>query len=310
VSPARQVRVEARAKLNLGLAVGPLRSDAFHEIATVFQSIDLADTLVVRRRARGFRLAIRWEDVSIRGRARTERLAGGRDNLVLRAARAFARHVRFPGGAAFRLVKRIPAGTGLGGGSSDAAATLLGLERLTGVRLDPRSRSALALHLGSDVPFAVRGGTMVGLGRGERLTPTRLTRPFRAVIAVPAWRIATAAAYRGMDRHKYFLTEWSAKLRSAQSLGRALVTAARCMRLGNSFESALGNRKGDFLSLSSRMRNAGLVSPRLTGSGSAVFGILPPAFHLASVLARFEGDERIYAVKSMPSGLRVTVEQR
>jgi 4-diphosphocytidyl-2-C-methyl-D-erythritol kinase len=228
---------------------------------------------------------------------------------VLRAAREFAACVGFEGGAAFDLVKRIPAGAGLGGGSADAAATLAGLERMTRVRLRAASRVELATRLGSDVPFAMRGGTAVGFGRGERLLRTRLASPFRALVAVPSWRIATAAAYRSLDRHKIFLTVWSAKLRSAQSLGRAEVTPTRCLRLGNTFESVLGNRKGDFLSLSTRMRNAGLWSPRMTGSGSAVLGILPPAFHLASVLTRFEGDEGIYAVKSMPSGLRVTVDR-
>jgi 4-diphosphocytidyl-2C-methyl-D-erythritol kinase len=303
------VRIEARAKINLGLAVGPRRDDGYHDVATVYQSVDLADTLLVRRRARGFRLALRWRDVARRGRFARESVSAGADNLVLRAARLFARETGFAGGADFRLVKRIPAGAGLGGGSADAAAALVALERLSGARLGAGMRSSLAARLGSDVPFALRGGTAVGLGRGERLTPKRLERPFRAILAVPSWRIATAGAYAAIDRHKYFLTVWRAKLRSAQSLGRKGLTPIRCMRLGNTFEEVLGNRKGDFLSLATRMRNAGLVAPRMTGSGSAVFGILPPAFHLASVLARFEGDERIYAVKSMQSGLRVTVDR-
>jgi 4-diphosphocytidyl-2-C-methyl-D-erythritol kinase len=308
-SRVRAVRVEARAKLNLGLAVGPRRPDGYHELATVFQSISLADTLVVRPRPNGFRLSVHDEDVAIRGRGPSAGVPSGPDNLVLRAARLFQRRVGLKGGASFQLIKRIPAGAGLGGGSSDAAATLLGLERLQEARLDPRQRQEMAEELGSDVPFVMQGGTALGFGRGERLIRTRLARPFRAVVAVPSWRISTVRAYRRIDRIKYGLTGWAAKLRSAQLLERAEVTAIRCMRLGNSFEEVLGNRKKDFESLTTRMRKAGVYQLRMTGSGSAVFGILRPRVDVTSVIARFQGSERLYGVKSTRTGLRVVVDR-
>src|SRR5437867_4078156 len=121
----RAVEIEARAKLNLGLAVGPERADGYHEIATIYQSITLADTLVATRIRRGFRLRVRHEDASVRGqagRALRAPVPAGESNLVVRAARKMAERAGSEGGASFRLIERTPARAGLGGGSADAAA--------------------------------------------------------------------------------------------------------------------------------------------------------------------------------------------
>jgi len=230
----------------------------------------------------------------------------GADNLVLRAARLAAEELGLPG-ARFLLRKRIPAGAGLGGGSADAAAALVGLARLYGAKLGPEGRLALAARLGSDVPFACLGGTALGLGRGERLRALRLKRPFRAAIAVPRWRISTAAAFRRIDAGKYGLTGWKAKLRFAQALGRDEVTALQAVRLGNTFEFALGPRRAEIGSLRDRLAAAGLLTPRMTGSGSAVFGLFPAGVSAKRVVRRFEGSERLHVVSSTRSGLRVAV---
>lgn len=304
---ARRVALEARAKLNLGLAVGPRRADGFHELATVFQSVSLSDTLVAERAARGFALRVVHEDASIGGGGRRVRGRGvplGASNLVLRAARLVSRRLGLPGGARFRLVKRIPAGAGLGGGSADAAAALVAVARLHGVRLALADRLALAGELGSDVPFAVLGGTALGLGRGERLHPLKLAGPFRAVIAVPRWKVPTGKAFGQIRRNKYALTVWRAKLRFAQSLERKRLDPRVALRLGNSFERVLGSRRSDFDSLSMRLRAAGVEEVRLTGSGSAVFAVLAPGVPFGTVATRFEGGERLYAVRTVGSGIR------
>lgn len=307
------VRVEARAKLNLGLAVGPRRPDGFHDLATVFQSISLADTLIVTRRRRGFTLRIRYQDVSVphRGARRRSgrapsgagRVPAGRTNLVLRAARLLRARFGLRGGAAFTLIKRIPAGSGMGGGSADAAAALAGLARAYGVRWSPGERLALGAELGSDVPFALFGGTALGLGRGERLRRLRLAAPFRAVVAVPRWRIETARAFRALDRRKYGLTGWPLNLRFAEALGRDAVTPNHASRLGNAFEKILGEQRSGFLSLCARLRHAGLEEPHLTGSGSAVFAVFPATLRASRFVERFVGDETIYLVRSRGRGL-------
>jgi 4-diphosphocytidyl-2-C-methyl-D-erythritol kinase len=303
----RAVRVETRAKLNLGLAIGPRRSDGDHEIATIFQSVTLADTLEIRRRPRGLRLRVTTENAACSGSPVRERVPLGANNLVMRAARLVRRRLGRPAGVSLHLVKRIPMGAGLGGGSADAAAAMVGLARLAGHRLTSGTKATLAAELGADVRFACLGGTALGLGRGERLRRLRLAAPFRAVIAMPRWRIATAAAYRAIDETKYGLTEWEAKLRFAQRLGPDEVTPSRCMRLGNSFEAVLGGRREEFASLVARLEAAGVRNPHLTGSGSAVFGMIESGRSVKSVIGRFDGAERLYAVGSARSSLRIRI---
>jgi 4-diphosphocytidyl-2-C-methyl-D-erythritol kinase len=301
----RGVRIEARAKLNLGLAVGPRRPDGFHELATIFQSVSLADTLIARPRERGFTLRVRHEDAALEGgRARGEAaVPRGAGNLVLRAARLFAARTGLEAGASFELVKRIPAGAGLGGGSADAAATIAALAALHRIRLPRARRLALAAEIGADVPFASVGGTALGLGRGERLRALSLARPFRALIAVPRWRITTGRAYAQIDRSKYGLTGWGAKLRFAQSMGRKSLTPERALHLGNTFESVLGRKEAMFVSLRSRLEHAGARHCHLTGSGSAVFGVLAPRASLARALAAFVGNEALFAARSTRSAM-------
>lgn len=304
----RRVEVTAHAKLNLGLAVGPVRPDGFHDLATLFQSVSLADTLVAERARAGFTLRIRHEEAAIRGaqpREARSAVPAGADNLVLRAARLAKERFGLPGGARFTLVKRIPAGAGMGGGSADAAATLAALLALHGLRPSREERIGLGAQLGSDVPFAITGGTAVGTGRGEVLRPVRLARPFRAIVAVPGWRVSTARAFRQLDEGKYSLTHWQRTLRFAASLGRREVTPFDAMRLGNDFEKVLEHRLYDFEALRTNLFEAGLTEPRLTGSGSGVFGIVPQGASVRAIAGRFAGREPLYQVRSVGQGLLV-----
>ena len=307
---ARSVVVEARAKINLGLAVGPRRADGYHELATIFQSVSLADTLTIRPRPSGFTLAVRYESAAACGgpaRSRRGEVPAGANNLVLRAARLLAGRRGWDGGARFELVKRIPARAGLGGGSADAAAALIGLAALYRVRLARADRLSLAAELGSDVPFATLGGTALGTGRGERLTSLKLAKPFRALIAVPLWRIGTAQAYRALDARRNHLTGWRANLRFAQVLGRGPLMADRAMRLGNTFESVLGERHREFAALRGHLENVGATCVRLTGSGSAVVGLLPEGRAGAAAVRRFRGMEALYFVRSTGRGVKLVI---
>lgn len=303
---ARAVEVEARAKLNLGLAIGPRRADGFHDLATVFQSVTLADSLIVRPRRSGFRLAVRRDDASLGGRPpRREAIPAGPSNLVLRAARLLAERLGLEAGADFTLIKRIPSRSGLGGGSADAAAAIAGLNALYGLRRTRVQLLALAAELGSDVPFALLGGTALGLGRGERLTRLTLACPFSALVAVPSWRVSTRSAFDQIDRDKYVLTTWRTKLKFARSIGRDAVDAIRSLRLGNTFEQVLGDRRQDFERLRDRLMRAGAEAVRMTGSGSAVFAIPGPGSPAMEVASRFAGSETLYAVRSARSGVRL-----
>ena len=306
-----RVVVTAHAKLNLGLAIGPARADGFHDLASIFQSISLADTLSAERTTRGFSLRMRREDVAVRGTpasAAAEAIPAGAGNLVLRAARLAAERLGLRGGARFVLTKRIPAQAGMGGGSADAAAALMAMATLHGVRLSRQQRIELALELGSDVPFAITGGTAYGRGRGEMLEIRRLTAPFRALVAMPHWRISTAQAFRRFDDVNYGLTGRPHETRFTSILRGERLNPLHASRLGNSFEAVLGPQKESFESLCARLRAAGLLEPRLTGSGSGVFGIVPAAASLAAITGRFVGDEPLYAVRSVGRGLRLDLQ--
>ena len=308
MSLPRRVRVEARAKLNLGLAVGPRRPDGFHELATIFQSVTLADTLVAERRPHGFSLEIRHEEVAARGTlsGRTRgAVPAGPGNLALQGARLAVRYAGIEGGVHLRLTKRIPAQAGLGGGSADAAAALVAVFALYGVHVPLADRLALGAELGSDVPFALLGGTALGLGRGEQLTRLKPGRSFRVVIAVPRWRVPTAGAFRQIDRSRNGLTQWKGKLRFAKAAGDMGLWPHRALRLGNSFEEVLGARMPEFVDLRARLREAGLREPHMTGSGSAVFALFGPRVFARSFLDRFTGGETLYVVRSAGRGLGI-----
>jgi len=302
------VTVEAHAKLNLCLAVGPKRADGFHDLVTVFQSISLHDTLTASRTPRGFTLRVRHEHAEARGRtsrASQRSVSAGRDNLVLRAARRVAKQLALPGGARFTLTKRIPAQAGMGGGSADAAAAIAAMLALHGRRLSRGQLMAFALELGSDIPFAFHGGTALGMGRGEVLRSLRLRAPFRAVIAMPEWRVSTREAFLLHDRVRNGLTPWGRHLRFARTVGRQRVEALSLLRRGNRFEAVLGRRRRDLESLSARLRAAGLQEPHLTGSGSAVFGIVPRGESVREIVGRFLGNEPLFTVRSVGRSLRL-----
>jgi 4-diphosphocytidyl-2C-methyl-D-erythritol kinase len=233
--------------------------------------------------------------------------AGG-DNLVLRAAQLVARTLELPGGARFTLVKRIPARSGMGGGSADAAAAIAAMLALHGRRASREARFALALQLGSDVPFAFQGGTALGTGRGERISPLTLRDQFRAIVAVPDWRVSTANAFLLHDRVRNGLTGWGAHRRFARTVGRQRVDALSLIRRGNRFEAVLGRRRRDLDSLRARLSAAGLLEPHLTGSGSAVFAIVPSGASVRGIVARFRGDEPLFAVRSVRRGLRFQIQ--
>jgi 4-diphosphocytidyl-2-C-methyl-D-erythritol kinase len=211
--------VEAPAKVNLFLEVTRRRPDGYHDLETVFAKLELADSLTLRPAERS--------SLALVHRSPT-RVSAGPDNLVLRAAEAF--RASFGGaGASIRLVKRVPAGAGLGGGSSDAAATLLGLARQRGVRAD---LSALGRGLGADVPFFLQPAPLaLGRGIGDRLRPMKARGgPWWLVVVYPGVSVSTPHAFRRLRlRRGATLTTRRLLVRLRRSL-RAGASPSRCAR--------------------------------------------------------------------------------
>jgi 4-diphosphocytidyl-2-C-methyl-D-erythritol kinase len=214
------VTVRVPAKINLQLSVGPARADGYHPLVTLFHAVSLFDEVTVRP-ADKMALSVTGEDVAA--------VPADESNLAWRAARALARAASVrTGGVRLEIRKRIPVAAGLAGGSADAAATLVACNELWQTGLSQRALAEIAAELGSDVPFSLVGGTAVGRGRGEQVTPALAAGDYHWALAFARSGLSTAQVYATCDR----LREARAKVGVQQSaaapaLNTELMTALR-----------------------------------------------------------------------------------
>jgi 4-diphosphocytidyl-2-C-methyl-D-erythritol kinase len=260
VTRPTRVTLKAHAKLNLDLRVGGRRGDGYHELRTVFQAVALHDTLVIEATPR--------KPFTLSGDASVMPL--GEDNLAWRAAaalwQAMGRRGQ-PAGARIAIRKRIPTQAGLGGGSSDAAATLAGLNRLWREPLAPKALLSLAATLGADVPFFLLGGSVLGLRRGDEVHPL-IDLPSRDIVIVrPAFGVATKDAYG-------WLAEARATRQANHDTGEANGSGDG---FGNDFERVVEAQHPEIRQIRKRLLRLGATVARMSGSGSAVFGIFETA---------------------------------
>ncbi len=178
------MHVSAPAKINLSLKILKRRDDGFHEIETFLAPISLSDEIKIEKQ--GSWIDFQCDDFSV---------PHGDDNLVVRAAKVFFEATKLKGGVAITLQKRIPHGAGLGGGSSDAAATLLALNQLFETKLPMEALAKLGSTIGSDVPFFLFGSAAMCRGRGELVTATKLRERLSILLLKPNFGVPTAVAY-------------------------------------------------------------------------------------------------------------------
>ncbi len=254
------IRVEACAKLNLLLKVLGKRPDGYHDILSLAQSVSLADVIAITRVARGLSLEVEGDD----------EVTSGPDNLVLKTARRLLGPDPAPG-ATMTLIKRIPQGAGLGGGSSDAAATLLGIDRLFGLALPPTALHAHAAALGSDVPFFLAGGTALLKGRGTEVEAVPEIPPFEVLILDPRRPLSTAAVYAQVQEPLTL----AVKPASIPGFGRILQEPLSSVRLGNDLEAHAARLCPDIAAMRTWLLENGAQAAAMSGSGSAVFGLFP-----------------------------------
>ncbi|MEY5144985.1 MAG: hypothetical protein RL745_352 [Actinomycetota bacterium] len=191
--PAGSVVVRAPAKINLGLAIGPLRDDGFHDLATVFHAVDIYDTVTVSACLPSERgVSVRMDGVS-------GEVPADATNLAWQAAQSVAARIGREPDVRISIDKRIPVAAGMAGGSADAAATLVACSCLWDAELDNDQLVELAAGLGSDVAFALYGGSMLGRGRGEQLSPVLGRANLRWVIAVSDEGLSTHRVYQRLD---------------------------------------------------------------------------------------------------------------
>jgi 4-diphosphocytidyl-2-C-methyl-D-erythritol kinase len=182
--------VKSFAKINFGLEVLGLRADGYHELRTLFQTVDLHDDIKVALRPRARAIEVACDHPLV---------PADETNLAYKAAAALQRFGKARGGVRIEIKKRIPVGGGLGGGSSNAAAVLMSLDRLWKLGLGPAGLHPLARRLGADVPFFLVGGTALGLARGDEVYPLHRQIRGYVVIADPGSPVSTAAVFRRID---------------------------------------------------------------------------------------------------------------
>jgi len=296
----------AAAKLNLSLAVLARRADGFHEIESLMVPVSLHDGVRVRvSAAAGIRLRVRFGGrlATPAGAVLAHDVPNDGTNLVVRAAQSLAVEAGLAASPAdpplpgldIELVKRIPSGSGLGGGSSDAAAVLVAASRAWGIDW-PRDRlAAIGARIGSDVPMFFAGGAAVAAGRGERITPAPGIPAVHAVIARPATGLSTAAVYgrcvpdagRAGDAARLAATLAAGRFRTALPL------------MHNSLERPAREMCPAVDALLGQLSRAGAVHPMLTGSGSACFTLTRSAVEARRLAARLDraGWPGVFAVR-------------
>jgi 4-diphosphocytidyl-2-C-methyl-D-erythritol kinase len=285
----RTVKLKSLAKINLDLRVLHKRDDSFHELRTVFQTISLADTIEIEYQpARRTRLALDG-NVDIP------------DNLILRAAQAVLDSARTTGRIRFRLTKRTPMGGGLGGGSSNAAAILLALPVLIGHEV---SSEQIAANLGSDVPFFLQGGTAVAIGRGTEFYGLPEIVEQNILVVSTGLHVATGPAYAELGRSLTF-TGSSNKINGFQGFVRALGELRRadlaCALSRNDFEAVVFRQYPKLKTILSKLSN--VSAARMTGSGSAIFGVFRSAADRERARKLLEGDRVFRDCALMPARL-------
>lgn len=249
------VRLLAPAKLNLGLRLIARRSDGYHEIETLFVPLCLFDELELDRASQpGIRLDVRGAD-----------LPADEENLVVQAAQLTCRELELEPALELRLAKHIPIAAGLGGGSSDAAATILGIERLVGRSLCARARGSLALALGADVPFFLSPRASVGRGIGELLEPVPDVPEMWWLLICFDFPVSTAWAYREASRELTLP-------RDVSSIAALLGPSGVLSSPKNDLETVTSRRHPEVGAARRALESSGALVTGMSGSGPTVYG--------------------------------------
>ena len=249
--------IPAYAKINLSLEVVGRRDDGYHEVATILQTVDLADTVELRR-ADG--LTVECDDAEL----------SGERNIVWDAALALAKHAGIAPDAHITIEKRIPVAAGLGGGSADAAAALRGLNTLWGLNLPGAELAAIASTLGSDVPFLLDGGLALGTGRGDELArlPAWLSRsPLLLVAPAESIPAKTPTLYHALNESDFSDGQRTRRLFESAELATGMLTTNRCR---NAFTRAALAIFPGLADVWEKTAAVTMFPPRLSGAGAGV----------------------------------------
>ena len=298
------VTVRAPAKVNLQLSVGARREDGYHELTTVFHALSLYDDITATDH-QGLRVTVAGDrDVELEDVPRDDR------NLAARAARLLAEHVGAEPDVHLHVHKGIPVSGGMAGGSADAAAALVACDALWGCGLARDELAALAARLGSDAPFALVGGTAVGLGRGERLTPALGRGRFEWVLALAEGGLSTPEVYRECDRLR------AGRILPEPRVSERLMTALRSgesrslgRALRNDLQPAACSLRPELRETLGVGEDAGALGGVVSGSGPTVAFLARDGEHALEIAVALGASAACRAVKRAHgpvAGARVT----
>lgn len=264
------ISMKAYAKINIGLKILNKREDGFHNIETTLATINLSDMLTLEQADAG--IMVDAPDLEVKRE----------DNLCFHAAKLFKQRYGIEDGVKIRLIKNIPVGAGLGGGSSDAAAVLKGMARLFNMHIEDKELMELGAEIGSDVPFFVKSGAAYARGRGEELKFFKLPR-MDLVLYYPGYPISTKWAYEEYD--KMMLTP----MPDVDNISRDKKKKIRKgFELENHFEKVVFSRHPDLLDVKTNLLGTGVFFVSLSGSGSCIFAVVDESTR-AKVLKYLDG---------------------
>lgn len=284
---------QSYAKINLGLSVLRKREDGYHDIATIFQQVDLHDTLTFE--------SIHSSEIVIV--SDNPELPKDRTNLVVKAINKLFSHTNQHLGVRIRIEKRIPMGGGLGGGSSNAAVALIAVNSLLRNPLSQDELVRIGAEIGSDVPFFFSGGTALGEGRGEKLTPLSWNLPGWICLLCPGIHISTAWAYNQM---KIALTN-EEKFTKFKALFQE-VSPYALDKLENDFEGMVFQRHPILLTFKELLRERGAFYASMSGSGSSLYGLFSSYEEADAVRSFFQKEKGVSAFVCKPMASSRTVE--
>jgi 4-diphosphocytidyl-2-C-methyl-D-erythritol kinase len=252
------LQIKSFAKINWTLEVLSRRDDGYHELRTIYQTVSLHD-----------RLQIRETDGPIEIVCEDSRVPSDETNLAFKAAALLHRASGTPKGASIEIEKLIPVAAGLGGGSSNAAATLLGLVKLWQIQIGEQELSDLAASLGSDVPFFLIGGTAVGVGRGEEVSSIEQLECEHLLLVNPGFAVSTRDAYENLSR----LTRPEAAFNIPFALLAAKGISGLPLVARNDLEDAVLAAHPEIAEVKRRLSSLGARHAQMSGSGATVFGV-------------------------------------
>lgn len=274
--------VKSFAKINLGLEIVGKRTDGYHDIRTLFQTISLADEIHLEPAPAGA-IHLTGDDPSV---------AWDETNLVFRAARLLREKTGTGQGARIMVKKNIPAGRGLGGGSSNAAAALLGLNRMWGLGLDAPGLAGMARSLGADVPFFLHGGLCLGEDIGDRLTRLPDLAPLPCLLVFPPFPIPTASIYAGIGQSLTSDGKVSKIMRFLESGDFGL--------LENDLEHVILRAYPELESWKKFFGERGAILSQVSGSGSAVYGLFADVESAMEAQRRLPGTPAARLAATLP----------